>query len=345
MSGEKEAGFDDQWKLHIPPGFRFAPTDVELIHYLLRRMNGQFIYPGIIQEADVYERNPFHLPGINTEEVFTYFFTRRERKYPKGSKADRSTRDGKGYWKITSRNTGVPIDKKVKLGKKNTLVYYVKTPDGQSDHKTNWIMHEFELDESLFTSTSRRPQGKRFNDFVVCRIYERKTGKEENDEPKDMTNSLIGPKQVMSHNNGKAVLPSPKRKFELINETLVMCHPHDVAMKSNYLYNSHHELPAAAIRDNKKIKDFGQASNTSVASPHIVEEQSSGLIQVKTKGNEPPRFIEDPHNIMTRREEPNNIPFDLAANGVAVGGDPWDVLNRAPSLGKNFSYYMEYFGI
>lgn len=58
MSGE-------EWKKQIPPGFRFCPTDQEILQdYLLRYLTGQFIPPGIIRPFDVYERNPYHIPGI-----------------------------------------------------------------------------------------------------------------------------------------------------------------------------------------------------------------------------------------------------------------------------------------
>ncbi|PHT79500.1 hypothetical protein T459_17552 [Capsicum annuum] len=40
MSGEQKVYYDDQWKQHIPPGFRFAPTDAELLqHYLRPKFN------------------------------------------------------------------------------------------------------------------------------------------------------------------------------------------------------------------------------------------------------------------------------------------------------------------
>ncbi|KAJ8560638.1 hypothetical protein K7X08_022498 [Anisodus acutangulus] len=345
MSGEKEEGFNDQWQLQLPPGFRFVPTDVELLqYYLLRKVNGQFIYPGIIHEADVYERNPFHLPGMDMEEeTFTYFFTRRERKYPNGSRADRSTRDGRGYWKITSKNNEISsTDNKVHLGKKNTLVYFVKTPDGKDD-KTAFIMHEFELNEKLFPSTS---QGKQFNDFVVCRVYYRKKRKEENVfELKDMTNSLIELKPVMTHNNGEPPLPSRKRKFQP-NESLTMCHPHHGVpmMKSNYLYNSQ-ELQAAAILDNMKTKDFGQSSNTLSVSFHTIvtaeEEQNSGLIEVKTDGNDPVRLVGGSHNMRIRDE--GNIPL-VSENVMEGSSDLWDIFNRAPPR-EEFSYFRDLYGV
>lgn len=77
------------------------------------------------------------ITGINTEEEFTYFFTSRERKHPNGSRTDRVTRDGKGYWKMTSKITNEYADK-------NAISSYL----------TSWIMHEFELAHKKVDSSS-----------------------------------------------------------------------------------------------------------------------------------------------------------------------------------------------
>jgi hypothetical protein len=50
--------------LNLPPGFRFHPTDEELVmHYLCRRCAGQPIDVPIITEIDLYKYNPWELPG------------------------------------------------------------------------------------------------------------------------------------------------------------------------------------------------------------------------------------------------------------------------------------------
>ncbi|KAG7016475.1 NAC domain-containing protein 2 [Cucurbita argyrosperma subsp. argyrosperma] len=48
----------------LPPGFRFHPTDEELVmHYLCRRCASQPIAVPIIAEIDLYKFNPWELPG------------------------------------------------------------------------------------------------------------------------------------------------------------------------------------------------------------------------------------------------------------------------------------------
>ena len=51
-------------ELELPPGFRFHPTDDELVnHYLCRKCASQPIAVPIIAEIDLYKFDPWHLPG------------------------------------------------------------------------------------------------------------------------------------------------------------------------------------------------------------------------------------------------------------------------------------------
>lgn len=52
-------------ELELPPGFRFHPTDDELVnHYLCRKCAGQAIAVPIIAEIDLYKFDPWQLPGL-----------------------------------------------------------------------------------------------------------------------------------------------------------------------------------------------------------------------------------------------------------------------------------------
>ena len=49
----------------LPPGFRFHPTDEELVvHYLKRKATGRSLEEGIIAEIDIYRFEPTELPGM-----------------------------------------------------------------------------------------------------------------------------------------------------------------------------------------------------------------------------------------------------------------------------------------
>ncbi|KAL9254255.1 ATAF2-like protein [Drosera capensis] len=154
--------------LQLPAGFRFHPTDEELVvHYLLRKCASQSISAPIIAEIDLYKFDPWQLPGMASYgEKEWYFFSPRDRKYPNGSRPNRAA--GTGFWKATGADK--PIGKPKTLGIKKALVFYAgKASKGI---KTNWIMHEYRLadvDRSAGKKTNRR-----LDDWVLCRIYNKK---------------------------------------------------------------------------------------------------------------------------------------------------------------------------
>lgn len=52
--------------MSLPPGFRFHPTDEELVaYYLDRKISGHPIELEIIPEVDLYKCEPWDLPGLS----------------------------------------------------------------------------------------------------------------------------------------------------------------------------------------------------------------------------------------------------------------------------------------
>eukprot|EP00252_Welwitschia_mirabilis_P019478 TRINITY_DN4525_c0_g1_i1.p1 TRINITY_DN4525_c0_g1~~TRINITY_DN4525_c0_g1_i1.p1 ORF type:complete len:349 (+),score=60.37 TRINITY_DN4525_c0_g1_i1:159-1205(+) len=162
-------------ELNLPPGFRFFPTDEELVvHYLAKKANLQALPVPIIAEVDLYKYDPWLLPGLALfGEKEWYFFTPRDRKYPNGSRPNRAA--GSGYWKATGADKPI-IAKggKKRVGIKKALVFYAgKAPKGT---KTNWIMHEYRLAE--LSKPAKRKGSLRLDDWVLCRIYNKKSSAE-----------------------------------------------------------------------------------------------------------------------------------------------------------------------
>lgn len=155
--------------LVLPPGFRFHPTDEELVmHYLCRKCASQQIAVPIIAEIDLYKFDPWDLPGLALYgEKEWYFFSPRDRKYPNGSRPNRAA--GSGYWKATGADK--PIGNPKAVGIKKALVFYAgKAPKGE---KTNWIMHEYRLAD-VDRSARKKGNNLRLDDWVLCRIYNKK---------------------------------------------------------------------------------------------------------------------------------------------------------------------------
>ncbi|EER99924.1 NAC domain-containing protein 102 [Sorghum bicolor] len=166
----------------LPPGFRFHPTDDELIlHYLRNRAASAPCPVPIIADVDIYKFNPWDLPAkaLYGDGEY-YFFSPRDRKYPNGIRPNRAA--GSGYWKATG--TDKPIHDAATgdaVGVKKALVFYKGRPPRGS--KTNWIMHEYRLAAANGSTSplaaAYRPPSKfrnvsmRLDDWVLCRIYKK----------------------------------------------------------------------------------------------------------------------------------------------------------------------------
>ncbi|KAM0905744.1 hypothetical protein ACQ4PT_017192 [Festuca glaucescens] len=168
-----EQGGGDGGGLSLPPGFRFHPTDEEIItSYLLRKFINPSFVSRAVGEVDLNSCEPRDLPGKATMgEKEWYFFVHKDLKYPTGSRANRATREG--YWKATGKDReifkprgGAGGDELV--GMKKTLVFYTgRAPRGA---KSDWVMHEFRLEGKSREQTMNNPK----DEWVVCKVFNKK---------------------------------------------------------------------------------------------------------------------------------------------------------------------------
>ncbi|KAM1004140.1 hypothetical protein ACFX13_004440 [Malus domestica] len=154
--------------MSLPPGFRFHPTDEELVaYYLDRKINGRTIELEIIPEVDLYKCEPWDLPDksfLPSKDMEWYFYSPRDRKYPNGSRTNRATRAG--YWKATGKDRAVNSQRRA-VGMKKTLVYY----RGRAPHgiRTNWVMHEYRLVDSVCGNGSSSIK----DSYALCRVFKK----------------------------------------------------------------------------------------------------------------------------------------------------------------------------
>ncbi|RVW31991.1 NAC domain-containing protein 83 [Vitis vinifera] len=174
--------------LRLPPGFRFHPTDEELVvQYLKRKAYSCPLPASIIPEVDVCKADPWDLPGDLEQE--RYFFSTREAKYPNGNRSNRATVSG--YWKATGIDKQIVASKGNQVvGMKKTLVFYRGKPPHGS--RTDWIMHEYRLVGAETTlqrkSSTTQSSMAQAENWVLCRIFLKKRGTK-NDEEMMQTNN------------------------------------------------------------------------------------------------------------------------------------------------------------
>ncbi|ESW34732.1 hypothetical protein PHAVU_001G176100 [Phaseolus vulgaris] len=164
---------DANLEIQLPPGFRFHPSDEELIvHYLRNKVTSSPLPGSFIAEIDLYKYNPWELrsKALFGEDEW-YFFTPRDRKYPNGVRPNRAA--ASGYWKATGTDKPIFTSCGMKnIGVKKALVFYMgRAPKGS---KTDWIMHEYRLQNSMISIPQQRGS-MRLDEWVLCRVRQ-KTG-------------------------------------------------------------------------------------------------------------------------------------------------------------------------
>ncbi|XP_010521138.1 PREDICTED: NAC domain-containing protein 30 [Tarenaya hassleriana] len=152
----------------MPPGFRFHPTEEELVgYYLKRKIDSLKSALDVIVDIDLYKMEPWDMQArckLGYEEQNEwYFFSHKDRKYPTGTRTNRAT--AAGFWKATGRDKAVLSENRI-IGMRKTLVFYKgRAPNGR---KTDWIIHEYRLQNSEHAP----PQEE---GWVVCRAFRKPT--------------------------------------------------------------------------------------------------------------------------------------------------------------------------
>ncbi|KAK8963573.1 NAC domain-containing protein 100 [Platanthera guangdongensis] len=176
--------------LDLPPGFRFYPTDEEIItHYLFpKALNPAAFTATAIADVDLNKCEPWDLPNkAKMGEKDWYFFCQKDRKYPTGMRTNRAT--DSGYWKATGKDKEIYSSgrRHLIIGMKKTLVFYKgRAPKGE---KTNWVMHEFRLQNHLPTSSHLPSSSK--DEWVVSKIFFKNTGLKKSPPCGDDAESLV----------------------------------------------------------------------------------------------------------------------------------------------------------
>ncbi|GMI65114.1 NAC domain containing protein 47, SPEEDY HYPONASTIC GROWTH [Hibiscus trionum] len=238
----------------LPPGFRFHPTDEELIlHYLKKKLSSSPFPVSIIADVDIYKFDPWDLPAKAAfGEKEWYFFSPRDRKYPNGARPNRAA--ASGYWKATGTDkvivTSLMADGRGEvqenIGVKKALVFYKGRPP--KGIKTNWIMHEYRLADNPNSNFNNRPlkskdSSMRLDDWVLCRIYKKTNAlsstatisaatsdqEQEEEEAEQFIKDALLPAAIKSPTNTNALQPQKSCSFSNLLDAM------DYSLLSSFL--------------------------------------------------------------------------------------------------------------
>ncbi|KAG5251610.1 NAC domain-containing protein [Salix suchowensis] len=172
----------------VPPvGYRFRPTDEELVtNYLKPKLLGNDLEDLlIIAVVNVCKHEPWDLPvksEIKSEDSVWYFFCPRDLKYSNSRRSNRRTKAG--FWKPTGKTIQVKAkhNKKV-IGTKKTLVFYKSA--SPKPERTGWIIHEY--DEFISGSSLSN-----LGEYVLCKLKRKLDVKTSKGAPKNHMASISG---------------------------------------------------------------------------------------------------------------------------------------------------------
>ncbi|KAF2289695.1 hypothetical protein GH714_037993 [Hevea brasiliensis] len=166
--------------LHLlPPGFRFYPTEEELLSfYLHHKLEGKRedlnqVMDRVIPVLDVYDFNPWDLPQLCGDychgDQEQWFFLSQGKKGTYGGRPNRLT--AIGYWKSTGSPSFVYSSNNCCIGVKRTMVFYEgRVPNGR---KTDWKMNEYKAILQGGASSSATAHSMLRAEFCLCRIYKK----------------------------------------------------------------------------------------------------------------------------------------------------------------------------
>ncbi|XVF13866.1 hypothetical protein REPUB_Repub09cG0006000 [Reevesia pubescens] len=156
--------------IKMPIGYRFHPTDEELVvHYLKRKALSLPLPASVIPEYDVFLTDPWSLPGDLKEN--RYFFSNR---YGNESNNKCKRIAGSGYWKPIGKEKPILASGSNQVvGMRKALIFCERKRSNET--KTRWLVHQYRLVGSVATLDSTQMSKRElFGDWVVFRVFQRK---------------------------------------------------------------------------------------------------------------------------------------------------------------------------
>ncbi|KAJ4727995.1 NAC domain containing protein [Melia azedarach] len=184
-------------------GFRFHPTEQEIISYFLEmKMRGLDFPVHTVAEVDICKFEPYDLPQrspLPPDDQVWYFFNAPAYKSAGSKRTERTT--GTGFWKLTGKDRPIRDKQgKEEIGFKRNLVFY--SGRVRNGIKTNWVMHEYHSNNA----TS-------YQEYVLFRL-KRKSG--------DRSDTCNVSNHHLASNPGNNVAAAPQENHALSEELEIL---------------------------------------------------------------------------------------------------------------------------
>ncbi|CAI9108408.1 OLC1v1007990C1 [Oldenlandia corymbosa var. corymbosa] len=241
----------------IPRGFRFSPTDQELLKYLECKVMGTPLpYDHVISDdIDVY--SPESLPEalINrygNEEKVVYVFTRLKKVTMKGTNFDRKV--GECTWKPNGRAKPIKDGEPEKVVGKFKTLSFVK-----EGVKSGYIMKEFTLNGS--------------EEYALCQIY-KKPEKEKANLPKD---KVAKQEEVDAKSDDQNQLPYyPGYVHQVQNEAIDTVPPF---ISSETSLDHHHQQQHPWVHDLDSASAYGDPMQQELLGESMIHNMQEQQLQ------------------------------------------------------------------
>lgn len=158
--------------IQFPPGYRFRPTDEELItHYLLKKVKREpLLSYTAVKDCDVYGDGRLWRSYFNrSNELSIYFFSKLRKKSEKSKRIDRVTNFGtwKGQHSDVKIHTVTPDGEEIHIGAIRSFSFYPN--DEAREPRCLWTMYEYRLDGSSLTQVTPSEDC-----YVICKVVRKK---------------------------------------------------------------------------------------------------------------------------------------------------------------------------
>ncbi|KAH0899179.1 hypothetical protein HID58_048747 [Brassica napus] len=239
----------------LPPGFRFHPTDEELIdYYLKRKVEGLEIELEVIPVIDLYKFDHWELPDksfLPNRGMEWFFFCSRDKKYPNGFRTNRGTKAG--YWKATGKDRKITSRSSSTVGYRKTLVFYKgRAPLGD---RTTWLMHEYRLrDDESSSQGSQTYKGA----YVLCRVAKKNEIKTNSKIRRNLSEQTLGSGEISGYSSR---VTSPSRDgtmpfHSFVNPVSTEIDSSNIWISPDFILDSSKDYPQIQNFASEYFQDF-----------------------------------------------------------------------------------------